>query len=125
MSDHSSFEPLHSTTTSSLADQIDARTDARIAKHQIEINDEHWIKSYWRPVMGWLYMLICLVDFVIFPALAMFLPLISKGFGIDMVYAPWQSLTLINGGLVHMAFGAILGIAAWSRGREKIAGISS
>ena len=31
----------------------------------------------------------------------------------------WQSLTLQGGGLFHIAFGAILGAAAWTRGMEK------
>jgi hypothetical protein len=84
--------------------------------------DESWIKQYWRPAMGWLYMLICLADFVIFPALTIFLPVIFKAFGIVIPYVPWKSITLENGGLVHMAFGAILGVAAWTRGQEKIQG---
>jgi hypothetical protein len=72
--------------------------------------------------MGWLYMLICFVDFVLFPAMTMFLPAVLKGFGVTVQYSAWQSLTLSNGGLMHIAFGAILGVAAWSRGQEKIAG---
>jgi hypothetical protein len=32
----------------------------------------------------------------------------------------WQPLTLQGGGLIHIAFGAILGISAWTRGQEKI-----
>ena len=77
--------------------------------------DEHWAKAYWRPAMGWLYMIICLVDFVIFPVIAMFLPLITK-----TPYVAWQSLSLSNGGLIHMAFGAILGVAAYGRTQEKV-----
>jgi hypothetical protein len=71
--------------------------------------------------MGWLYMLICFVDFVLFPLLAMFIPAILKNLaGIeDVAYVPWTSLTLSNGGLIHLAFGAILGITAWTRGVEK------
>lgn len=33
----------------------------------------------------------------------------------------WMPLTLQGAGLFHAAMGAILGIAAWTRGREKIA----
>jgi hypothetical protein len=76
--------------------------------------------------MGWLYMLICFMDFVMFPLLAMFIPIIMKSFGIaDTAYAAWESLTLSNGGLIHLAFGAILGVAAWTRGQEKIKTIES
>ena len=95
---------------------------ANIAANSEGKSEEHWVKAYWRPAMGWLYMLICFMDFVIFPALAMVLPAILKGFGVTIVYTAWQSLSLSNGGLIHVAFGAILGVAAWSRGKEKIEG---
>ena len=82
--------------------------------------EEHWVKAYWRPAMGWLYMVICFMDFVGFPLITLFLPIMFKAVGIDITYTPWQSLTLSNGGLIHLAFGAILGVTAWSRGQEKI-----
>jgi hypothetical protein len=78
--------------------------------------EEHWMKAYWRPAMGWLYMLICFMDFVAFPAISMFIPIITK-----LPYVAWASLSLSNGGLMHMAFGAILGVAAYGRTQEKVA----
>jgi hypothetical protein len=83
---------------------------------------EHWMKAFWRPAMGWLYMLICFADFIAFPLLSMFLPIIERGFGLQIGYTPWQSLTLSNGGLIHLAFGAILGVSAYGRTKEKTAG---
>jgi hypothetical protein len=83
---------------------------------------EHWMKSFWRPAMGWLYMLICFMDFVAFPLISMFLPIIERGFGLQMGYTAWQSLTLSNGGLIHLAFGGILGVSAFGRTQEKKAG---
>jgi hypothetical protein len=80
--------------------------------------EEPWMKSMWRPAMGWLYMAMCACDFILFPIIAMFLPQVIPG----LQYIPWKSITLDNGGLIHMAFGAILGVAAWTRGQEKIAG---
>lgn len=85
---------------------------------QLAKEEEHWMKAMWRPAMGWLYMAMCACDFIIFPVIAMFLPQIVPG----LTYIPWKSITLDNGGLIHMAFGAILGVAAWTRGQEKIAG---
>lgn len=105
-------------------DAMEARTSPSVAKRSTRIGDENWIKSYWRPAMGWLYMVICFFDFVLFPALAMILPAILKGMGVESQYQVWQSLTLANGGLVHIAFGAIVGVSAWSRGREKMSGSS-
>ena len=94
-------------------------------KAEQEINDkkqqEHWMKAYWRPAMGWLYMIICAFDFIVGPVLAMAMPIFLKGLGAASVtYTQWESLTLSNGGLIHLAFGAILGITAWTRGQEKI-----
>lgn len=99
-----------------------AEIDADIAKHQMAKQDEHWAKAYWRPAMGWLYMAMCAFDFIIFPLITIFLPIIQHNFGITMPYTEWKSLTLSNGGLIHLAFGAILGVAAYTRGQEKIAG---
>jgi hypothetical protein len=87
-------------------------------------HEEHWMKTFWRPAMGWLYMLICFMDFCVFPMLSMFLPVIERMFGLQMGYTPWQSLTLSNGGLIHLAFGAILGVSAYGRTQEKKSGTS-
>lgn len=97
--------------------------DRRELERAFQIQDENWIKTYWRPGMGWLYMAICFMDFIFFPLLAMFIPAILKGFGVENTqYVPWTSLTLSNGGLIHLAFGAILGVTAWTRGMEKLNG---
>ena len=95
--------------------------DQQVVDEQIKKEEEHWIKAYWRPAMGWLYMAICLMDFIGFPFISMFLPVFFKHDGINASYVAWQSLTLSNGGLIHLAFGAILGVSAWTRGQEKLA----
>jgi len=99
--------------------------DKEVAEHQIEKEEEHWVKAYWRPAMGWLYMAICFMDFVGFPLITMFLPVFFKGLGIQTTYTAWQSLTLSNGGLIHLAFGAILGVTSFMRGQEKLAKIGN
>jgi len=101
-----------------------AEIDAMIAKDQIAKQNDHWAKTYWRPAMGWLYMAICAFDFIIFPLLSIILPIFRNVVGVDFPYTTWQPLTLSSGGLIHMSFGAILGVAAWTRGQEKIAGRS-
>lgn len=102
----------------------DPEIEKQIVSHQIQVQEESWIKGYWRPAVGWLYILICFMDFVAFPALTMILPVIT-GVVRPGEYEAWQSLTATNGGLIHIAFGAILGVAAWSRGKEKIAGANN
>ena len=99
-----------------------AEIDAEVTKHQMAKQDEHWAKAYWRPAMGWLYMAMCAFDFIIFPLITIFLPIVEANLGVNMPYNEWKSLTLSNGGMIHLAFGAILGVAAYTRGQEKIAG---
>lgn len=96
--------------------------DAELSRHQMEIQNEHWVKAYWRPGMGWLYMIMCAFDFIIFPMIMILTPVIGAAIGITMPYNEWKSLTLSNGGMIHVAFGAILGVAAYTRGQEKLAG---
>ena len=121
------FVPRGSPSSTSSSSQPQLSEAAQLARIELEKaqwekenakQEEHWMKSYWRPAMGWLYMLICFVDFVAFPVISMFMPAFIKGFQ----YIPWKSITLDNGGLIHLAFGAILGITSWTRGQEKIAG---
>jgi hypothetical protein len=79
-----------------------------------------WINKKWRPVMGWVYMMTCTCDFVVFPVLWSLLQALSKG----SVTMQWQPLTLQGAGLYHIAMGAVLGIAAYGRTKEKIEGKS-
>jgi hypothetical protein len=77
-----------------------------------------WINKKWRPVMGWVYMLTCTADFVLFPIMWSLLQALSKG----SVTSQWQPLTLQGAGLYHIAMGAVLGIAAYGRTKEKVEG---
>ena len=79
---------------------------------------EHWINSKWRPAMGWLYMSTCFADFILFPVLWSLLQALNHG----QVTSQWQPLTLQGAGLYHIAMGAVLGIAAYGRTKEKVAG---
>lgn len=79
---------------------------------------QDWINKKWRPVMGWVYMLTCTMDFVVFPILWSLLQALSKG----SVTSQWQPLTLQGAGLYHIAMGAVLGIAAYGRTKEKVEG---
>ena len=80
-----------------------------------------WINKKMRPMMGWIYMLTCTCDFVLFPVLWSILQALSHG----QVTSQWQPLTLQGAGLYHIAMGAVLGIAAYGRTKEKVAGVAS
>ena len=79
--------------------------------------DEDWMQKKWRPAMGWMYMMICTLDMAIFPILWSILQA-SMGQSISQ----WNPLTLQGAGLFHIAMGAVLGIAAFGRTQEKLAG---
>jgi hypothetical protein len=68
--------------------------------------------------MGWVYMATCTADFVVFPVLWSILQTLQGG----QVTSQWQPLTLQGAGLYHIAMGAVLGIAAYGRTKEKVAG---
>jgi hypothetical protein len=79
--------------------------------------DEDWMQKKWRPAMGWMYMLVCMMDMVIFPVLWSILQAVTH-----TPITQWNPLTLQGAGLFHLAMGAVLGIAAFGRTQEKIAG---
>jgi hypothetical protein len=94
-----------------------------------------WLRSLWRPIAALVYLSICVFDFIVAPyfvqaqphdlaeifkyVLQMPVEQQSEALNIMMNKGNWQSLTLQGGGLFHIAFGAILGAAAWTRGMEK------
>jgi hypothetical protein len=84
----------------------------------VKNTNEDWINKKWRPVMGWMYMVVCVCDFTLFPVLWSVLQALSHG----QVTSQWQPVTLQGAGLFHVAMGAVLGIAAYGRTKEKVAG---
>ena len=80
-------------------------------------NAESWITSKWRPAMGWMYMAVCTMDMIIFPIIWSIAQVVTK-----QPISQWDPLTLRGAGLFHMAMGAVLGIAAFGRTQEKVAG---
>ena len=86
-----------------------------------EQKKEDWMNSKWRPMMGWMYMLVCTMDFVTFPILWSLLQSLSHG----QVTSQWQPLTLQGAGLFHIAMGGVLGLAAYGRTQEKLNGANN
>lgn len=77
-----------------------------------------FVNSKWRPLMAFIYMITCSCDFVVFPVLWSVLQAMTHG----NVTSQWQPLTLQGAGLYHLAMGAVLGVAAYGRTKEKVAG---
>ena len=82
--------------------------------------DAEWMQKLWRPAMGWMYMLICLLDMAVFPVLWSLLQAMMH-----MPITQWNPLTLQGAGLFHIAMGAVLGISAFGRTQEKLAGTAA
>ena len=95
------------------ASPTNSATDAEILVKA----DEHWVNKHWRPAMGWLYMMTCAFDFILFPVLWGIIQALTHA-----KLEQWQPLTLQGAGLYHLAMGAVLGVAAYGRTKEKMSG---
>jgi hypothetical protein len=96
---------------------------------------ETWFVKYWRPAAAWIYLSICVFDFVAMPlyhmnsqgSLNRIVEISMQLRPEDQVNAiiqlsrktPWEPITLMGAGMFHISFGAILGVAAWTRGRVQ------
>ena len=89
-------------------------------KSESEKKKEDWMNSKWRPMMGWMYMIVCMMDMVVFPILWSLLQTLTHS-----PITQWNPLTLQGAGLFHIAMGAVLGIAAFGRTQEKMAGANN
>lgn len=97
---------------------------AEETKQEIPKEAESWLQKKWRPMMAMMYMCVCAADFILFPigfTVVQFWEVLPQ----NDAFRQWAPLTLQGGGLFHMAMGAVLGITAWSRGQEKMAGVSA
>ena len=110
--------------------------------HEVHKHLEHGFKKFWRPIAAYVYLAICIFDFVGMP---IFLAVQNQQVNaaafeevraltdkevklaaleqLDLGKQQWEPLTLMGGGLFHLSFGAILGVAAFTRGQEKKAAI--
>ena len=89
-------------------------------KSDSEKKKEDWMNSKWRPMMGWMYMLVCMFDMIVFPILWSLLQTLTQ-----TPITQWNPLTLQGAGLFHIAMGAVLGIAAFGRTQEKLNGANN
>ena len=74
----------------------------------------------WRPAIAWSYVCICIFDFIIGP---IFHSMMQAYFiNSPTALAAWEPNTLKAGGLYHISMLAIIGVSAYGRTKEKIAG---
>lgn len=116
-----------------------SKKPAELGRTLIQLKkDEVLLDRYWRPAAAIVYLVICLFDFLIIPAIIeldvrhknnAIYELINENSEENKEYAlslidktrvvRWVPLTLINGGLFHLSFGAILTGAVLMRGQER------
>ncbi len=87
----------------------------------VKNDNTDWINRRWRPAMGWMYMAVCIFDFILFPIMFTIVQFWETQAHND-AFRQWQPVTLMGAGLFHMAMGAVLGIAAYGRTKEKLEG---
>lgn len=102
-------------------------------RSRINVAEENWLQTHWRPIAAMVYLIICIFDFIVAPVIVgindvrpteiahAVKELDPQVASVLAVARPqWQPLTLQGSGLFHISFGAILGVAAWSRNLEKL-----
>lgn len=118
------------------------RSNVETQEHHVHKHLEHSFKKFWRPIAAYVYLFICVFDFMAMPlyieiqnnevnaeAFAEIRQLESQEVKLkaleqlDLGSRNWEPLTLMGGAFFHLSFGAILGISAFTRGQEKKAAI--
>jgi Holin of 3TMs, for gene-transfer release len=89
-----------------------------VVKSNISTNGlpENWFTSSWRPLAAYMYLFICFFDFFLAPIGMPFIYMFTH-----TAFIAWVPLTTQGGSIFHLSFGAILGISAYGRTREKLA----
>jgi heme/copper-type cytochrome/quinol oxidase subunit 2 len=75
-------------------------------------------KQKWTYLMGLTYMIVNIADFVVFPIMYTIVQFWETQAAND-AFRQWVPLTLTNGGFIHIAFAAILGISAFNKEEKK------
>lgn len=91
---------------------------------EVKKKDEDWMTKKWRPMMAMMYMVCCLCDFALFPIMFTIVQFWEVQAAND-AFRQWVPITLQGGGLFHVAMGAVLGVSAYGRTQEKVAGASN
>lgn len=93
-------------------------------KLEPELSKGEWMQKYWRPCAAFMYMICCLADFAIFPIMFTVVQFWETQAAND-AFRQWVPITLQGGGLFHVSMCAVLGVSAYGRTQEKLAGQSA
>ena len=103
---------------------FDKNKTEEIVEEEKKKPDEDWMTKKWRPMMAMMYMTCCLFDFALFPIMFTIVQFWETAIQND-AFRQWVPITLQGGGLFHVAMGAVLGVSAYGRTQEKVAGASN
>ena len=103
---------------------FDKNKTEEIVEEEKKKPDEDWMTKKWRPMMAMMYMTCCLFDFALFPIMFTIVQFWEVQAAND-AFRQWVPITLQGGGLFHVAMGAVLGVSAYGRTQEKVAGASN
>ena len=98
--------------------------------------EDKWYQKWWRPMVAFVYLGILILDFAVMPiiyefdrpdparAVTLALQFENPGAQVQALQTlqaqrNWQPITILGGGLFHVAMGAILAGSAITRGMEK------
>jgi len=90
-------------------------------KLEPELSRGEWMQKYWRPCAAFMYMICCLCDFAVFPIMFTVVQFWEEQASND-AFRQWVPITLQGGGLFHVSMCAVLGVSAYGRTQEKLAG---
>lgn len=97
-----------------MAEQIDRNNDGVVSDKE----QAQWMKSVWRPAMAWMYMVVCIFDFILFPIMWTYVQHVD----VNEKLVQWVPITMSGAGFFHITMGVIIGISTWKRTEEKLAG---
>ena len=100
------------------------KKEEEVKVEEVKKPDEDWMTKKWRPMMAMMYMTCCLFDFALFPIMFTVVQFWEVQAAND-AFRQWVPITLQGGGLFHVAMGAVLGVSAYGRTQEKVAGASN
>lgn len=94
---------------------------------------EMWYQRSWRPMMAAIYMLLCILDYGVRPMINYYqstnfdlakvvqtIEILEPAVQIEILkFSQTETMEPILTEFVHLSFGAILGVAAFSRGSSK------
>lgn len=124
---------IESNNRAALEGQLIAAETARIQSvnqtMQAEAKSEHWMQWAWRPFNGFLFGITLFMVYALPSIINTFAPLwvrpvietvVRNGLEVRMAIATWIPIEISHvPEVVFMAWGAVLGVTAWHRGKNK------